>query len=75
MLVSFLQAPACDLGYISLLMPPPIMLSTGKIIDNFTPLAGLPSRRPVFSAMLEGAEVVVKLGCSRDIQREVGPIF
>ena len=72
-LVSFLQASAGDLGYIPLLMPPPITLSSGKILDNFIPLAGIPSRRPVFSTMLEGAQVVVKLGSSRDIQREVGP--
>jgi hypothetical protein len=72
-LVSFLQAPASDLGYIPLLMPQPITLSDGKILDHFTPLAGIPSRRPVFSAMLEEDQVVVKLGSTRDIQREVGP--
>ena len=69
--MGYLQAPASDLGYTSLVVPAPITLPSGQCLEDFMPIAGVPKLRPVYCALLEGVVVVIKLGCSRDIEREV----
>jgi hypothetical protein len=38
---------------------------------DFMPIAGDLKVRPVYSALLDEAPVVIKLGCFKDIEREV----
>jgi hypothetical protein len=76
MLVAYLRAPSSDLGYVPLSVPSPITLPDGQRLEIFTPLAGVPKLRPVYTTLLEGGDVVVlKLGCSRDVEREVTKIL
>jgi len=72
MLVSYLQAPASDLGYVPLPAPAPINLPDGRRLESFKSLAGIPTARPVYTSSLQGGDiVVVKLGSYEDVIREV----
>ena len=72
MLVAYLGAPPGNLGYVSLPAPVPFSLPDHQRLEDFAPLAGVPTVRPVYTAKLSGSgEVVVKLGTEAQIDREV----
>ena len=70
-LTAYLQSPATDLGYIPVPVPPSISLPDGQVLRDFVPVAGVPTGRPVYSALLQDyGPVIVKLGCSHDVDHE-----
>ena len=74
MLAAYLGAPPGNLGYVPLPAPIPFSLPDLQRLEDFAPLAGIPTVRPVYTAMLSGSgEVVVKLGTEAQIDREVRP--
>ena len=70
-LTAYLQSPATDLGYIPVPVPPSISLPEDQVLQDFVPVAGVPTVRPVYSALLRAhGPVIVKLGCSHDVDHE-----